>query len=79
MFKKFFLTEKNILWAIGINAIIIFLLEFPQIKDGAPDFYKVLEYSDVFLVIIFIIEAVVKLNEYGVKDYFSKGWNIFDN
>jgi len=72
------LTEKNILWAIGINAIIIFLLYFPQLKAAAPDVYHMLEYFDVFLVIIFLIEAIVKLNEYGVKGYFSEGWNIFD-
>jgi len=78
MFKKFFLTEKNILWAIGINALIIFILYFPQLKAGYPDIYHALEFLDVFLVIIFLIEAIVKLSEYGVKGYFSKGWNIFD-
>ncbi len=78
MFKKFFLTEKNILWAIGINAIIIFILYFPQLKAAYPDIYHLLEYLDVFLVIIFLIEAIVKLNEYGIKGYFSESWNIFD-
>lgn len=78
MFKKFFLTEKNILWAIAINAVIIFLLYFPQIKANSPDFYHLLEYLDVFLVVIFLIEAIVKLKEYGFKGYFSEGWNRFD-
>jgi len=78
MFKKFFLTEKNILWAIGINAIIIFILYFPQLKAGYPQVYHVLEYLDVFLVILFLIEAIVKLKEYGFKGYFSEAWNIFD-
>lgn len=78
MFKRFFLEEKNILWAIAINAVIIFLLYFPQIKAGAPALFHWLEYIDLFFVVLFTIEAVVKLRELGVKQYFSSGWNIFD-
>ena len=78
MLKKIFTTEKYILWAIGINAIIIFLLYFPQIKESTPGFYRKLELFDVFFVMIFLIEALVKLRVYGVKGYFSKGWNVFD-
>ena len=78
MFKRFFLTEKNILLAIAVNALIIFLLYFPQIKANDPVIFQWLEYFDLFFVILFTVEAVVKLREFGVKGYFSKGWNIFD-
>jgi voltage-gated sodium channel len=77
-FKKLFLTEKNILAVIAINSVIIFLLYFPQIKENTPDFFRALEYLDVFCVIIFLIEAIVKIREYGFKGYFSQGWNVFD-
>jgi len=78
MFKRFFLTEKNILLAIAVNALIIFLLYFPQIKANDPVIFQWLEYFDLFFVILFTVEAIVKLREFGVKGYFSKGWNIFD-
>lgn len=78
MFKQFFLIEKNILWCIALNAVVIFLLYFPQLKASSPGFFHILEYIDVFFVVVFLLEAIFKLREFGVKGYFSKGWNIFD-
>lgn len=78
MIKKFFLTEKNILWAIAINSLVIFLLYFPQLKEASPTWFRALEYIDVFLVLVFLVEAIIKLREFGVKGYFSKSWNVFD-
>ncbi|MFT5765655.1 MAG: voltage-gated sodium channel, partial [Saprospiraceae bacterium] len=34
MFRQFFLSERNMLLAILLNSIIIFLLYFPQIEHG---------------------------------------------
>ena len=76
--KKFFLAEKNILWAIAINSIVIFLLYFPQLEESSPHGYRALEIIDVIIVIVFLIEAIVKLREFGVKGYFSQAWNVFD-
>lgn len=78
MFKNFFLNEKNIFWAIAINSVVIFLLYFRSIENNHPDVFQALEYLDAALVVLFIIEAIVKLKEFGVKGYFSKGWNVFD-
>jgi len=37
-----------------------------------------LEYVNYVFTAIFTIEAIIKLRAFGPKDYFSKGWNIFD-
>ena len=82
MFKNFFLKESNMLWAIGINAIIIFLLYFPNLNpphaDGEVSKLNLLEWIDYFFVILFLVEAIVKISHYGWKDYWKEGWNKFD-
>ena len=37
-----------------------------------------LEYVNYVFTAIFTFEAIIKLIAFGAKDYFSKGWNIFD-
>ncbi|MEN0047973.1 MAG: ion transporter [Bacteroidota bacterium] len=73
MFKRFFLTERNMMLAILINAAIIFLLYFPPLSDNFA-----LELADQFFIVLFIIEAIVKLKFYGRKRYFQNAWNRFD-
>ncbi|MFK8103050.1 MAG: ion transporter [Saprospiraceae bacterium] len=73
--KKFFLNELNMLFAIVLNSIIISLLYFPQI--GSYIHHK-LEYLDHIFILIFLVEALVKLSVYKPKNYFASGWNIFD-
>jgi len=64
--------------AIAINSIIIFLLYFPQIHTGYPVLYSVLEFIDYFFIVIFLVEAVIKIKSLGVKTYFGDNWNVFD-
>ena len=84
MFKNFFLKESNMLWAIGINAIIIFLLYFPNLNpphtEGVSGLQNlsVLEWVDYFFVVIFLIEAIVKISHLGWKGYWDSNWNRFD-
>jgi len=78
MFKQFFLREKNMMVAIAINSIIIFLLYFPQINEHSHELYKGLEYIDLIFVLVFLIEAIVKIRHFGFKNYLSDKWNIFD-
>ncbi|MEL6717877.1 MAG: ion transporter [Bacteroidota bacterium] len=59
--------------AILINAAIIFFLYFPLLSNN---FF--LEVADQFFIVLFLIEAVVKIRTYGRKNYFSSGWNRFD-
>lgn len=78
MFQRFFLSERNMLLAILLNSFVIFLLYFPQIEYGDPILFKWLEYVDHVFVIIFVIEAIVKIKKLGTKAYFSTRWNVFD-
>ena len=64
--------------AIFINAVIICLLYFPQIENGSPTIFTILEQIDHFFIVLFLIEAVVKLKVLGPRKYFSNNWNIFD-
>ena len=73
MFKRFFLTEKNMMVTIMINAFIIFLMYFPQFQKN-----EFLELVDNFFIILLLVEAIVKLQEMTFKGYFSSRWNQFD-
>lgn len=73
MLKRFFLSERNIMIAILINAAIIFVMYFPSWKH-----HVWLESADHLLVIFFLIEAIVKLRTLGTKAYFASAWNRFD-
>lgn len=59
--------------AILTNAIIIFFLYFPDLKNN---FF--LDFFDKAFIVFFLLEAIVKMNEIGVKNYFKNGWNKFD-
>ena len=63
--------------AIAINAVIIWLLYFPEInKSTHPNYFLI--NLDHFFVVIFLVEAIVKLSVLRPKEYFKSGWNIFD-
>lgn len=73
MFKRFFLSERNVLAAIIINTIIICWMYFPGFRH-----HRWLELADHFFLLFFIIEAIVKIRVLGGKDYFGSKWNQFD-
>ena len=73
MFKRFFLSERNMMIAIFINSAVIFLLYFPEIQEN-PTLIDI----DHFFVVFFLVEAIVKLFVFQPKGYFSSKWNWFD-
>lgn len=73
MLKRLFLSERNIMIAILINAVIIFIMYFPGWKH-----HPWLEAADHFLVLFFLLEAIVKIKALGTKAYFGSAWNRFD-
>jgi len=73
MLKRFFLSEQNIMWAILVNAFIIFLLYFPAYKGN--DLLVALDYA---FILFFVVEAAVKLHVLRPKNYFANRWNQFD-
>ncbi len=78
MFKQFFLRERNILIAIVLNAIVIFFLYFPSLEKNHPQIYQILDLIDHLFVLLFVAEAIVKINALKSKRYFKDGWNVFD-
>ncbi len=73
MLKKFFLEEQNIMMVIAVNAIVVFLIYFPEFENNTY-----LEIIDHIIVVIFLLEAVVKISVLKPRAYFSSGWNNFD-
>ncbi len=61
------------MFAILLNGIVIFLLYFPDYAHN-----QWLIEIDHFFIIIFLIEAIVKLIHLKPKKYFADGWNVFD-
>ncbi len=76
--KKYFLDDQQMLLAVVVNALIIFLLYFPEIRTDAFNFYQTLDFIDHLYVVIFGLEAFYKIRHYGSKRYFADGWNVFD-
>ena len=72
-FKHFFLSEQNIMTAIILNAVVIFLMYFPQFKGSIT-----LEIIDILFLVFVIVEAGIKLSIFKPSGYFALGWNRFD-
>ena len=73
MLEKLFFSERNIMVAILLNAIILFALYFPACRND-----PVLEAIDHIFLLFFLMEAVVKIHTLGVRNYFRNAWNRFD-
>ena len=70
-FKKIFLNESIVLSIIVINTTIIFITE-----SGINN--SLLLHFDILITIFFAIEMIVKIKEYGFKQFWSNGWDRFD-
>ena len=69
--KRLFLNEKLILGVIVLNAIILFLQE-----SGIQN--SIISTIDISCTAIFFIEMIVKLQFFGLRKYWSSGWNRLD-
>lgn len=69
--KRWFLNDFFILYLIIANALLIFIQEF-ELKGS------ILDYFEPVFTILFIIEMVIKITEYGFSKYISDNWNKFD-
>lgn len=61
------------LFAIVLNAIVIFLWYFPQFHGNSW-----LQILDHIFIVLFALEAVAKVKEFGWKRYWKVLWNRFD-
>jgi voltage-gated sodium channel len=75
MFKKVFLNDVFLLIIISFNALIIFLQGFFSVSSSTG---QMLEMTDHIFTTLFIVEAIVKIQSFGVKGYFKYTWNVFD-
>lgn len=73
MLKRLFLSERAMLFAVIVNAVIIFALYFPELHGN-----RWLLTVDHAFILFFLVEAIVKLTILKPKAYFSSSWNRFD-
>lgn len=69
--KRIFLNERFIFIIIIFNAIIIFAQEM-----GLSQWW--INALDALCTLIFLVEMIMKQRTYGIKEYWSQGWNVFD-
>lgn len=69
--KKLLLNENFIIVIILLNTIIIFCQEM-----GCH--FVWLNIADALCTIIFVMEMIIKQSVFGIKGYWSQGWNRFD-
>ncbi|MCU4175344.1 ion transporter [Carboxylicivirga sp. N1Y90] len=74
MIKKLFLNDRFILGLIVINAALLFF-EGYQIHNSGTSYLTIIDHLITFL---FIVEAIVKIKQWGLRVYFKGGWNRFD-
>lgn len=70
----FLLQEKNIAFAIAINALAIFFLSF----ESLIKYHQFFEWIDILVTCILLAEMAFKLKLEGFRDYFSSANNQFD-
>ncbi len=69
--KTLFLNDKFILTIILLNAVIIFL----QASNIDNIFLQII---DLLCTLVFMTEMIIKHREFGLKGYWSSGWNRLD-
>lgn len=74
MIKKLFLNDKFILVLILINAGILFIGGYLTLEIHK----RIFLFADNLLTTLFILELIIKLREFGIKNYFNSNWNKLD-
>jgi voltage-gated sodium channel len=74
MIKRLFLNDGFILQLIIASCLLIFASGLV----GSKSLQYWIDLADVIIISLFIIEAAIKINTYGLRGYFSEGWNRFD-
>ena len=69
--RSFFTNDKIMLSLVVINTITIFI-------GGYFGVSRTFVWIDAFFTILFLTEALVKINTFGWKDYWNDNWNKFD-
>lgn len=72
--KRILLNDAFILVLIVVNAIVIFVQGF----DLSRMVSNALEHIDNLITLLFLLELMVKLNAFGLRNYLKSNWNKFD-
>lgn len=73
MLSKIFLSDKIVITAIVLNAILIFIMAFPDLQHNLS-----LTYLEFAFTLFFIFEICYKCWHYGTRKYLSDGFNKLD-
>ena len=77
LFKKYFLSEKQIFFVIILSSLVIFFQQCFRMRDY-PTTFIILSILDGLCTLIFTVEMIVKIQDYGLKGYLKDPWNIMD-
>ena len=73
MIKRLFLSERAMLFAVVLNALVIFVMYFPAYRGNS--WLLALDHA---FILFFLVEVIVKLYVWKPKEYFAGFWNRFD-
>lgn len=73
--RTLLLSERFIFGLIGLNALVLFALGFP---DLSPALRLALLRLDDAITLAFIFEAALKIRRASLRGYLGDGWNRFD-
>ena len=73
MLQSLFLSERNVITAILLNALIVTWMYFPGYHDNS-----MLLIADKLLTLFFVLEAIAKIRVLGSRTYFSTPLHRFD-
>jgi voltage-gated sodium channel len=74
MLKRILLSEPFILAVILLNAVVIFIQGFAYDRSWTPT----LDLLDNLFTAVFLLEALVKVRTWGMRNYLASSWNVFD-
>lgn len=73
--SRFLIRDKVVFSVIVINAFTIFLDAFPAIRQATRG---VLFWVDYVCALYFVVEILLKVRIFGLREYWSNAWNRFD-
>jgi voltage-gated sodium channel len=74
MIKSLFLKDKFILGLILFNSLVLFVGGYFPSENGNLGFSII----DSIITLLFLIELIIKIREFGLRGYFGSNWNKLD-
>lgn len=74
-------TSRRFDWFITIcilASMVLLAIDGPQNKKHTPEYIDFGKKADMTFMIVFWVEAIVKMIALGARGYFRDGWNILD-